>query len=196
MQELESSIKEVITWLDSQSIGYALIGGLAISFRTVERFTKDIDLVIAVSEDSQAEKIVREISLLGYKVKTLLEQTKHGKIATVRLIKDTANGIIFVDLLFASSGIEQEIVMSAEQIDIFPNFPVNVASLPALLALKILSVDIDSRPQDVVDIKNLLKEADENEITNAKELLLLIQKRSYNRKKDLMQELSNYSYSG
>lgn len=192
MQELENSIKEVITWLNSQKIGYALVGGLAVSFRTVERFTKDIDIIIAVSDDLQAEKVVREISSLGYRVKTLLEQTKHGKIATVRLIKDGAYGVVFVDLLFASSGIEQEVVISSDKIEVFPDFHLNVASLSALLALKILSVDPDNRPQDIIDIKNLLKEADENEINETIALLNLIEQRGYNRKKDLLKELSTY----
>jgi len=84
MRQLEQVTREVVTWLVANRIGYALIGGLAVSFRTVERFTKDIDLVIAVENDQQAESCVRERAGLGYQVQTLLEQTKHGRIATVR----------------------------------------------------------------------------------------------------------------
>ena len=48
MRKLEQVTREVVSWLTEIRIGYALIGGLAVSFRTIERFTKDIDLVIAV----------------------------------------------------------------------------------------------------------------------------------------------------
>ncbi|MGH9948473.1 MAG: nucleotidyltransferase, partial [Pyrinomonadaceae bacterium] len=51
-----------------QRIGvrFAVVGGMAVSFRTVERFTKDVDLAIAVENDAEAEKVVRAISESDY----------------------------------------------------------------------------------------------------------------------------------
>ena len=117
MRKFEQVTREVANWLAESQIGYALIGGLAVSFRTIERFTKDIDLVIAVENDQEAESYVRELVGHGYQVQTLLEQTRHGRIATVRMIK-APMGSVFVDLLFASSGIEAEIVAGAEPIEV------------------------------------------------------------------------------
>ena len=117
MRKLEQVTREVVSWLTEIRIGYALIGGLAVSFRTIERFTKDIDLVIAVENDQEAESYVRELSGHGFQVQTLLEQTRHGRIATVRMIK-APMGSVFIDLLFASSGIEAEIVAGAEPIEV------------------------------------------------------------------------------
>ncbi len=191
MQKLEQVTREVVNWLTESRIGYALIGGLAVSFRTIERFTKDIDLVIAAENDQEAENYVRELSSHGFQVQTLLEHTKHGRIATVRMIKAPL-GSVFVDLLFASSGIEQEIVNGAEPIDVFDNLPIPVASLSGLLALKVLSVDPISRPQDVIDIKNLLSEANLEDIQESARLLQLVQERGYNRGKDLLAELESY----
>jgi hypothetical protein len=54
-----------------------------------------------------------ELAGLGYQAQTLLEHTKHGRIATIRVIK-AIQGSFFVDLLFASSGIEAEVVAGAE----------------------------------------------------------------------------------
>jgi hypothetical protein len=97
-------------------------------------------------------------------------------------------GSVFVDLLFASSGIEAEIVNGAEPIEVFENLSIPVASLPGLLALKVLSVDPISRPQDVIDIKNLLSEACLEDIRESARLLQLVQTRGYNRGKDLLAE--------
>ena len=83
MRQLEEVTREVVTWLTSNQFGYALIGGLAVSFRTIERLTKDIDMVIAVENDQQAENCVRELAGLGYQVQTLLEQTKHGRTVPI-----------------------------------------------------------------------------------------------------------------
>lgn len=75
MKELETVAREVIGWLHQQHHAYALIGGLAVSFRAIERLTKDVDLAVVVENDQQAENVVRELCSLGYDIQTLLEQT-------------------------------------------------------------------------------------------------------------------------
>jgi predicted nucleotidyltransferase len=164
---------------------------LAVSFRAVERFTRDIDFAIAVEGDEHAEEIVRELRLLGYHVYSLLEQTKQGRIATVRLTKGDKEGVL-VDLLFASSGIEREVAAEAEKIEVFPSLLIPTATLPALLALKILAEDSENRPQDVIDIKHLLAEATESDLIRAKELLRLIDARGYHRSKNLMDAFEGF----
>ncbi len=191
MNGLEVAAKEIIVWLQSRQIPYALIGGLAVSFRTIERFTKDIDFAVAVESDEQAEGIVRELRVLGYQVHSLLEQTKLGRIATVRLTK-AREGNILVDLLFASSGIEIEVAADSEPIEIFPNLWIRTATLPALLALKVLAADADSRPQDVIDIKHLLREATEEELMRADELIRMIDLRGYHRGKNLKEDFVGF----
>jgi Nucleotidyl transferase AbiEii toxin, Type IV TA system len=191
MRQLEQVAREVVAWLETNQIGYALIGGLAVSFRSIERFTKDIDLVIAVENDQQAESYVRQLAGFGYQVQLLLEQTKHGRIATVRLIK-IPGGSVFVDLLFSSSGVETEIVAGAEPIELFKNFSLRVASLAGLLALKVLAADSNKRPQDLIDIKNLLAEATTDDVQEAVRLLQLIQQRGFNRGKNLLVDFEKY----
>lgn len=156
-----------------------------------ERLTKDIDLAVVVSSDQHAEEVVRGLVASGYRVKTLVEQTRHGRIATVRLTEGV-EGTAFVDLLFASSGIEPEIEIEAEWIDIFPELPVKTASLPGLIALKVLSADSDTRPQDELDLKHLIAVADEPALLRAKGLLELIERRGYKRQKNLKAEFSGY----
>ncbi len=183
--------KELGNWLDSHQVPYALIGGLAVSFRAVERFTRDVDFAIVVEGDEQAQEIVRELRHLGYHILSLLEQAKHGRIATVRLRKGDEAGVL-VDLLFASSGIEREVAAEAEEIEIFPSLLVPTATLPALLALKVLSEDSENRPQDIIDIKHLLAEATVADLKRAKELLILIESRGYQRGKNLLEDFEGF----
>jgi len=191
VNSMAATAKELSLWLDSHRVPYALIGGLAVSFRTIERFTRDIDFAIAVEGDEHAEEIVRELRLLGYTIHSLLEQTKQGRIATVRLRKGDDDGTL-VDLLFASSGIEREVAAEAEPIEIFPSLFVPTATLPALLALKILAEDSENRPQDVIDIKHLLAEATDRDLMQAKELLALIESRGYQRGKNLLEAFEGF----
>lgn len=191
MRQLQDVVRSVVEWFGANQVQFALIGGLAVSFRTIERFTKDLDLVIAVESDEQAERYVRELTSIGLYVDSLLEQAKHGRIATVRMIHGSENGVL-VDLLFASSGIEAEIVASAEPVEIFEGLTVPIASVAGLLALKTLSVDPAKRPQDVIDIRNLLIESNEQDIVETIRLLHLVQSRGYHRGKDLLSEFNRY----
>ncbi len=49
MNDLEFAAKEIVVWLQSRQIPYALIGGVAVSFRTIERFTKVLILLLPLS---------------------------------------------------------------------------------------------------------------------------------------------------
>lgn len=41
--------------LHALNVRWAVIGGLAVAFRTEPRFTKDVDVVVAVSDDAEAD---------------------------------------------------------------------------------------------------------------------------------------------
>jgi Nucleotidyl transferase AbiEii toxin, Type IV TA system len=191
MRDLAIVTQQVVGWLDANHVRYALIGGLAVSFRAIERLTKDIDLAIVVADDRQAENVVHELCSLGFQIDLLLEQKQKDRIATVRLIKKSAKSV-FVDLLFSSSGIEAEVAGDAEPIEVFPNVVVNTAQLHSLLALKVLSADPKSRPQDELDIKNLLAMANSQDLKAAEILVRLIEERGFQRGKDLQKLFLEY----
>ena len=71
-----------------------------------------------------------------------VEQTATGRLATARLLPlgESEEGIV-VDLLFASSGIEPEIVDAASPIDIGAGAPVRVARVGHLVAERGTRVD-------------------------------------------------------
>ena len=190
-RDLGEVIKRVIDWLNSNSIGYALVGGIAVSFRTIERATRDIDLIIVVESDFEAEEVVRAFQSIGFQPETLLENSVEGRIATVRLLNNSYSGV-YLDLLFSSSGVEKEIARTSEEIEILDGLFVRVASIPSLISLKVLSADSRNRPRDIFDLENLLKEATDDELKEAEALLKLIQDRGYNRNKDLLKLFKKY----
>ena len=124
-------------------------------------------------------------------VETVIEQENAERLSTVRLIS-SGDSEMFVDLLFASSGIESEVVASAEDIEIFPNLIVPVATISSLIALKVLSGDNQRRLQDIIDIQHLLVEASQRDIDEARDLLDLITDRGFDRNKNLQADLDRY----
>jgi hypothetical protein len=47
--------------LDTLDVGYALVGGFAVSARSEPRFTRDLDFAVAVADDEVAEGVVRAL---------------------------------------------------------------------------------------------------------------------------------------
>ena len=160
------------------------------SVRTEPRLTRDADLAVLVADDRDAEALVRHLQGDGWRVVTAIEQQAAGRLATVRLAlagEDVAGAV--VDLLFASSGIEPEIVAAADTIDAVPGFSVPVARLGHLIALKVLARDDRTRPHDRVDLAALLRRADSPALDEAREALTLVMRRGYHRGRDLLAAL-------
>lgn len=172
-------------------VKYAVVGGIAVSFRSVVRTTNDLDLAVVVNDDAEAESIVRSLISLGYRAQVLLESDESGRLATVRMIS-VGEREVFVDLLFASTGIEREVVEGSSKIEIFAGLTPQVASRSSLIALKVLSANPKTRIKDIIDLQNLLNAASPNEVEDARRLLDLITLRGYNRHKDLQKDLNGY----
>lgn len=183
--DLGKAITSVVDWLNRNQIKYALVGGLAVSFRALERATKDIDIAIATKDDTEAENLVLSLQSLGFHPATLLENKRQKKISTVRLLSAEFPGV-YLDLLFTTSGIESEVVQTAEPVEVLPGLTVQLASRSSLLAMKVLSSTSKHRRQDLIDIDNLFAEATTEEINQAKSLVSLIQERGFNHQLDLL----------
>lgn len=185
MNRLEATLLDVVTRLDRLQVGCALVGGLAVSARTEPRFTRDVDLVVVADDDRAAESVVKQLLGVGFGMLATVEQEAVGRLATVRLLPpgQTEEGVV-VDLLFASSGIEPEVVLAADPIDVFPELSVPVATVAHLIALKVLSRDID-RPQDDIDLRSLLRAASDADVSAAREALDLVSERGFERGRDL-----------
>lgn len=190
MNRLEALLQVVQIELATLEHAWALVGGLAVSVRAEPRFTRDIDLVIALDNDKQAEALILNLQSRNFVVLATVEQEATGRLATVRLYPSgTSPDGVVLDLLFGSSGIEAEIVAAAEVIDILPNLSVPVAKTGHLIALKLLARDDTDRPQDIADLRALLSVADASELERAREAIRLIRARGYHRNRPLEQHL-------
>ena len=187
---LEGVLRRIDADLTRARVSFALIGGLAVSARTEPRFTRDADLAVAVANDAQAEALVRGLRTQDYRIESVVEQNAVGRLATVRLVRSPAPRAPVVDLLFASSGIEAEVVTEAEVLELLPRLSMRVATTGHLIALKVLSRDDVARPQDLVDLRALLRVATEAELDRARRALALIAARGFHRGRNLIADLN------
>jgi hypothetical protein len=178
---LEAALRQIHTDLTEAHVSFALIGGLAVSARTEPRFTRDADLAVALTSDAEAEALIRALRAQGYRIEAIVEQDAVERLATVRLTNSNELQGPVIDLLFASSGIEPEVVAAAESIEVLPNLTMGVARTGHLIALRVLSRDDVGRPQDLVDLRALLRVASLGELARARESLALIARRGYQR---------------
>lgn len=157
------------------------------SSRAEPRFTRDVDLAIAVSDDQAAEAVTAHFTRSGWILASLVEQYQVSRLAQVRLLPPVGVGVTG-DLLFASSGIEAEIADAAELLEIVPDLQVPVARVGHLIALKLLSVD-DRRHQDRMDLYALAAVATAHDWRLASEGAALITQRGFHRDRDLAGDL-------
>jgi predicted nucleotidyltransferase len=178
--------------LDERHQPWALVGGLAISVRVEPRFTRDIDLAVAVPDDVAAEALVADFTARGFRLQLALEQQALGRLATVRLVPpgEQEDGVV-VDLLFSSSGIEPEICRDAERLEVMPGLVVPVARAGHLVAMKVLAHAPD-RPQDGVDLRALVGRLTPAELERARAAVSRIEQVGANRSKRLLSELERW----
>jgi len=193
MNRLANALEKIAEDLAEHHMRWCLVGGLAVSAHVEPRFTRDIDIAVHVANDQEAEQLGASLRQAGYTILAVVEQKATGRLATVRLVPpgQDAAGVV-VDLLFASSGIEAELVREAATISIFAGSSVPVAQPPDLLALKLLSRDPVNRPQDELDLRALLTVVSQNDIAAVCKSLRLITERGYGRGRELLKELDDF----
>jgi hypothetical protein len=190
VNRLEDIFQRAVQDLERTGHRAALIGGLAVSVRCEPRFTRDVDLAVHVTGDADAEALVRNLIASRYRIEAMIEQDSVGRLATARLTPcDEDSGAVVVDLLFASSGIEPEIVEQATLVEIWPGIHGHVARAGHLIALKLLSRDPRARPKDQVDLMALLAVADPEECMLALDAVALIERRGFARGRALGEDL-------
>ena len=190
MTHLDTLLGQIAAFLNEQHQPWALVGGLAVSVRTEPRFTRDVDLAVAVADDLAAETLIHRLHGVGFRVLATVEQEATHRLATARLapMGEQPEGLM-LDLLFASSGIEPEVCAEAELIEVFPSVSVPVARLHHLIVLKSLSRDDRSRPQDAADLRQLIMVAEPVDLEAACHAARLIEARGFNRSRNLTEAI-------
>lgn len=181
---LEEALSAAVTSLQKRRRHFALVGGLAVSVRGEVRFTRDVDLAVAVVDDRDAEALVRDLRDDGFAIAATVEHDTKKRLSTVRLV---IRGVK-VDLLFASCGIEPEIVADATAVDVLSVGSIPVARAEDLLAMKVLSMT-DRRLQDRIDAEKMLRVRSDISLDHVRARLALIKARGFDRDQDLAQKL-------
>jgi predicted nucleotidyltransferase len=183
---LERVLLRATAILDEMGARYAVVGGLAVSARAEPRLTRDCDLAVAVDDDPAAERCVHAFVARGWRLMASVEQVERGRLATARFRPPRVHmGDAVVDLLFASSGVEAEVVASAEPLRLTAAVELPTARIGHLLAMKVLARDDRRRPQDADDIRALLAVAKAEDVALAREALAEITHRGFHRGRDL-----------
>ena len=130
-----------------------------------------------VADDAAAEQLLCSLRQNGYSIIATVEQERVSCLATARL---EAPGGSICDLIFATSGIEPELIASSTPIDVPDAGTLPVASPESLLAMK-----SDDRPQDLGDIRAILLASPNLDKTELSRFLALITQRGYHRGQDL-----------
>jgi predicted nucleotidyltransferase len=188
---IERALAQIPIVLDALGARYAVVGGLAVSARAEPRLTRDVDVAVAVDDDAAAEALVRGLLLRGHRILATVEHQTTGRLATVRLLPpgEDETGVI-VDLLFASCGIEPEIVSHAERLALTDSIERPVARIGHLIVMKLLARDDRRRPNDADDLRSLVGVADDGELALARGAAELIQGRGFHRGRDIPALLS------
>jgi sugar/nucleoside kinase (ribokinase family) len=138
LSRLHAAVRRIAADLSRLRKRHAVVGALAVSARVEPRFTRDADFAVAVSGDEEAEAILRDLTAAGYRVDALVEQEEMQRLATTRLVLgDEEEERVVLDLLFASCGIEPEIVDAAEPLAVFADVVLPVARTGHLIAMKL-----------------------------------------------------------
>lgn len=182
--KLSEALAALVRVLDDQHVQFAVVGGLAASARGEARFTRDVDVAVAVSSDSEAEQIVHALVRRGYQLVATVEHDAMHRLATARL--RGLDGVV-CDLIFSTSGIEQEIVAAAEPLQLLAHLNVPTATTEALLAMKVLSAT-SQRPRDLGDIQALILVNPDFDQALVETWLALIVRRGYGREQDLLKK--------
>lgn len=182
MNRLAAVLRETGRTLDRLRRPWALVGGMAVAVRAEPRMTRDVDVAVVVADDPDAEALCAAMMQRGYQTFESLEHRHLGRLATMRLVapgEGLANTV--VDLLFASCGIEPEVVAGAKRERIIGELVVPVVQRGHLMAMKTLA----DRPRDVDDFGHLLHYAEPADLDLARQSLDLIMERGFSRTVDL-----------
>lgn len=147
-QPLQITLADAASFLQSQGVPYALVGGLAASLRGQPRVTADVDIVISADVDRALELVVAlEDSNFRPLFDNVSDVVKQSFLLPLR--HRTAN--IKVDIAVGLSGFERQTVARAEPVEL-AGATIFVATAEDLLIMKVLA----GRPQDEQDLTGIV----------------------------------------
>jgi hypothetical protein len=143
ISRLGKQIAEVAAALNANSVGFALIGGLALASHKVVRATQDVDLL---AQAERADDIDAQLTQLGYRC---LHRSADAA--------NYARGDERVDFLYASRPIARRLLATARELKTALG-DLRVVSAEGLIGFKLQALVNDpGRTRDLEDIRALLR---------------------------------------
>lgn len=144
-RQLRDALEQVINYLDANGLRYAIVGGIALSYWNVSRFTYDIDIKLLVPNAEYAT--VRQLLRTRFPAKAREQAREHALIVPV-----SVNNVV-IDFLLALPGYEELIIERAVRHDL-DELQVWVCTAEDLIIQKVVA----SREKDWPDVEALLIE--------------------------------------
>ena len=137
-----------IDFLNRESIPYAVIGGIAVTLTANERFTRDADFTVLLTEEQSARLVKIFQGDPSYEVKQINFNSSQTIADFFRVIWQGTP----VDLLVANTDYQKELIVRAKTYRV-QGADVRIATPEDLIVLKLLA----DRPVDRQDIEFILK---------------------------------------
>lgn len=183
--DLLARLPEVVAALEEQSARFAVIGGFALLAHGIDRPRKDVDFAVSVKNDAAAEGLILGLHERGFRAVQAFEHAQTGTLVGVRLLLPGARSTEpECDLLFGTSGVEQETIRAARAMDL-GEAKAPVACWGHLVALEVLA----GRTLDRRDVLALIAGARARDLREANEMLELMKERGMAPERDLVAEL-------
>ena len=159
---LTGALLDLVRWLRSQDVPYAVIGGVAIALQAAPRFTNDIDAVIWV-DDARWAELVTAAGPFGIAPRRpdVLDFARRTRV----LLLTHATGVP-LDVSCGALPFEESLIEHAQSIELGA-FAVRVARPQDLLVMKAIA----NRARDRADIANLLRQFPDIDTSAVRQLL-------------------------
>jgi hypothetical protein len=178
---LISALKIIVGFLELNKIPYMVIGGVANSIYGEPRQTFDVDIKINITESIKMEDLLSKIKENSeIMVSSPKEFIKETNVLPV-LIDNTKVDLIFANLDFEKTAINNSIKMKFEGIDIFISRPEDL----------IIQKCVSHREKDWIDIKGIIK-ANRNNLDENYILLHCKELSDWLKNSDLLDKITSY----
>ena len=143
---LSKDFVEFIECLNARQVDYLLVGGHALAFHGLPRFTKDIDFWIRPSSQN-AQRIVQAIGDFGFTDVELGADdfSEPGKVVQLGIPPNR------IDLVTSIDGVEFDLAYKRKIASTYKGVPLNLIGVEDLIANKLAT----GRDQDALDAKKL-----------------------------------------
>lgn len=140
--------KELLSLFSEYNVRYLVVGGYAVMKYTEPRFTKDLDLWIAIDRKN-AESIYTALKIFGAPLKDLSPDDFQKKEYFYQMGRPPFR----LDIMMSIPGVDFESAWRKREIVHLGNININFISKEDLIKTK----EACGRPQDLIDVENLKK---------------------------------------